>query len=333
MAYLYVTDQGVNLRKSGDRLILEKQGTQVLELECRHLDAVLIFGNVQFTTQACASLLANGIELSLLTRSGRLRGKLSPPAPKNILLRQAHYRLHDDPDSRLALSRTFLRAKLLNAAAVLRRYNKNHPDPKRSRIARRLVRDARRAETARNTQQLLGIEGLAARRYFDAFPSMLRKPLPFHGRSARPPRDPVNALLSLGYTLLANLIRSALDACGLDPYLGFFHSIRYGRPSLALDLLEELRHPLVDRFVLNLVNLAIVNEQSFRPPQPSGAVLLRPAALRTFCRSWETHLSRPFQHPTAGRPTTWHDIIREQVARLARAIRQSCPYQPFIFRP
>ncbi len=240
MANLYLTEQGAVLRKTGDRLIVEKEGEVLLEVPCLKLDAVLVFGNVQFTTQAAVEMLDHGIELALLSTSGRLRGQLTPPKAKNVVLRIAQYDLHRSGELCLGLAREIVQAKIANSAAVLRRYRENHPEVLELAEIADLEAAGARAAEAESLESLLGLEGTAAARYFGLLGRLVPAELGFAGRNRRPPRDPLNALLSFGYVLVGNELQSLLDGMGYDPSIGFYHQVDYGRPSLALDLLEEL---------------------------------------------------------------------------------------------
>lgn len=254
MATLYVTEQGAVLRKTGERLVVEKDRTVLLEVPCRKLDAVLIYGNVQVTTQALAELLEHGVELALLSAGGKLRCQLTPPKARNVPLRMRQYEVAASEAACLPLARELVRGKIANQAAVLRRFRVNHPEAVDAGDVAELERAAAGVDRAASLEILRGIEGAAAARHFRALAGMVPPELRFEGRSRRPPRDPVNALLSLGYVLAGNELQSLLDAMGFDPYLGFFHRLDYGRPSLALDLVKEFRAALVDRFVTGLFN-------------------------------------------------------------------------------
>lgn len=327
MTVLYLTGQGDTLRKSGDRLIVEDaEGSERLEIECRHLEAVLVFGNVQFTTQALAELLEHGIEFALLSSRGGLRGQLTPPCPGNIALRQAQWaRLGrpGDPTFKLHLARRLVAIKLEGARELLADHHSNHPAPALADARKQLAAARDRAATACDPAQLLGIEGAAARAYFDALKICCRGELAFAGRSSRPPRDPMNALLSFGYTLLAQELRALLDAVGLEPHLGAYHQTAHGRPALALDLLEELRHPLVDRLALRLNNLRKLKPDDFREQKDGGWRLQRPA-LRRFLADWNAWLEQPRHGAPGGR--AWRDFYRRRVELLARCLREGGDY-------
>jgi len=270
MAFLYITEQGAVLRKEYNHLRLLKDKQTILEIPCADVEHVMIFGNIQVTTPALQELAKSNIEIAFFTRRGKLLFQLTSRFPKNILLRQRQYHLQADPAFCLAFSKTIVAAKLKSAADVARNYLKKHPSPDSNQAALETI-DTMKAgvEQASSLKTLLGIEGSGAAAYYKIFATMLKK-WSFNGRVRRPPRDPVNALLSFGYVLVANEIASHLDGSGFDPFLGFYHTVDYGRNSLALDLLEEFRHPLVDRFTLHLLNHNILKQEHFEQTAREG---------------------------------------------------------------
>ena len=329
MACLYITEQNSILRKTGDRLIVNKGEETLLDVQCHKLDAVLIFGNVQFTTQAVHELMEHGIELAILTRTGRLVGQLTSPATKNIELRLRQFRRYDDAAFRLDYSRDIVRAKLENSRGVIAAHARNHPESDLKAAATDLSKGIEEAARAGSIDALMGIEGSAARSYFGALGRMIRTDLPFEGRRKRPPTDPVNALLSLGYTMLFNEVSSLLDGLGFDPYLGFYHAADYGRASLAADLMEPFRAPLVDRFTLNLLNLGMFKADDFKQNPRGDAVYLRSAALKRYFAEYEAFVGRAFFHHAAGCDVSLRGCLRLQTEDLAAALRNDSVFTPF----
>jgi CRISPR-associated protein Cas1 len=301
-------------------------------MPCHQIDAVLVFGNVQITTQALAELLDHDIELALLSSRGRLRGQLTSPATKNIELRIAQYERYRDESFVLQLSRRIVVGKLANEQTMLQRFMDDHPEVDIKSEIELLRRNLRAAEEAESAATLLGLEGSAASSYFGAFGKMIRVDLAFPGRRRRPPTDPVNALLSFGYTLLFNEIGSLLDGLGFDPYLGFFHKPDYGRPSLAADLLEEFRSPVIDRFTLNILNTRMFGAADFQLHAPSGGMHLIPEAMKRYFVAYEDYLSQNFRDAESGEETTFRLSYRRQAERLARCLKNANTYQPFIWR-
>jgi CRISPR-associated protein Cas1 len=264
MAYLYLTEQGSVLRKIGDRFVVEKEETILLDVPYHKLEAVLIFGNIQITTQAMAELLDAGIPVSLLSRQGVLRGSLQPPQGKNVPLRLAQFELHRDPERAMVFARLTVSAKLANAAAVLSAFgDRQEARGPATEAALAQIAEAREKVSAAATIEILdGIEGAAARLYFGVLMLRNKSLFTWPGRVRHPATDPINALLSFGYTLVTNELAAVVETSGLDSYLGCLHQLDYGRQSLALDLVEPFRAPLVDRLVLT-----VLNRKQFVPPR------------------------------------------------------------------
>lgn len=314
------------MRKTSDRLIVEKDHAVLAEIPCLKLDAVMIFGNVQVTTQALVEMLDHGIELTLFSRNGRLRGQLTGPKAKNVVLRMKQYEALKSEAVRLPIARALVRAKVGNSLAVLERYRSNHPEAFPDDRLEPIRLADERALLAPSLDHLRGVEGAAAARYFELLGRALPESLGFEERNRRPPKDPVNALLSLGYVVLGAELQALLDGMGFDPYLGVFHDLDYGRPSLALDLLEEFRPAIVDRFVLELVNLRVLEADDFST-SPEEGVVLALEGKRTFFRRWEEWLATAV---TTGEETaTPRQLFRRQAERLARAISEEEPYEGF----
>jgi len=330
MATLYLTEQGAVLRKTGERLIVEKEDQELLEIECFKVDTIFVFGNVHVTTPALATLLDHGIELAFLTMTGRLKGQLTPPKAKNVLLRVAQYQKLQEVAFALELARSFVQGKVQNALALLTRQHRNYPERGFEPYRQELTRLLPRLDTAPTLDTLRGLEGTAARTYFQGFSLACRTELAFPGRRRRPPTDPINALLSFGYTLINAELTSLLDAMGYDPYIGFFHQLDYGRPSLALDLLEEFRVPAVDRLVLNLTNLRVLQQEDFVVDTDSGGLRLQRQALGKFFRAYEEHLNREFIDKGCGETTTLRKSFRRQAERLAAHLTRGEPYAPLL---
>ena len=258
MANIYLTEQNSILRKTGDRLIVEKDDEVLLDVQCHKIDAVLIFGNVQFTTQTVHELFEHGIEMAILTRRGRLISQITSPATKNIELRLAQFRKFEKPDFRLQLAHNIIFGKVQNCLNIMKAFSYNHPEINLKADIQKVQTFSEAVSHTETIEQLLGIEGNAAKAYFQGLGRMILGDFVFNGRKKRPPPDPVNALLSFSYTLIFNEISSLLDGMGFDPYLGYLHKPDYGRPSLACDLIEEFRPIAGDRLTLNLINNRIL---------------------------------------------------------------------------
>lgn len=330
MANLYLIEQGSVLRKTGNRLIVEKDNAELLEVECFKIDTVFLFGNIHVTTPALTELLEHGIELALLTQGGRLKGQLTPPKAKNVLLRMAQYQQSQESTVTLGLARAFVDAKVRNASALLTRQQRNYPERGFASYREELDRLRTTMATTETLDSLRGFEGTAARTYFAGFALACRTELSFDGRRRRPPTDPVNALLSFGYTLVGAELASLLDAMGFDPYIGFYHQLDYGRPSLALDLLEEFRVPAVDRLVLNLANLRTLQANDFVVDEESSGLRLDRKAIGKFFRAYEGHLNKEVSDKTTGAAISLRQAFRRQAERLANHLTKGETYVPFL---
>jgi len=326
MANLYITEQNSILRKTGDRLIVQKNDATILDVQCHKIDAVLIFGNVQFTTQAVNELLEHDIELAILSRTGRLKGQLTPPAPKNIALRIMQFQRYHDDEFRLKLSKEILKGKFLSGIHMLTMFLTNHPNLKFGDELGGLKKALVAIESADSIEQLFGIEGSAAKSYYHAYGMMFLKEFEFPGRVKRPPTDPINALLSLTYTMIFNEISSLLDGLGFDPFLGYFHHPNYGRESLGADLIEEFRSPIGDKLTLNLVNKGILKADDFYK-NPKGGVYLKRESLKRYFSEYEKFLNREFQR--SGETVTFRKAFRLQAQNMAKVISEDKPYIPF----
>jgi CRISPR-associated protein Cas1 len=329
VANLYLTEQGSVLRKKGDRLIVEKEKEVLLDVECHKIDAVLIFGNVQFTTQAVHELFQHGIELAILTRTGRLIGQVTSPMTKNIELRVEQFKRYGDEAFKLGFSKSIVKGKIKNSLQVLRSFSYNHPEIDLKEEIEALERGENGISEQNTVEGLNGVEGMAARHYFHGFGKMMLGDFVFEGRRKYPAPDPVNALLSLGYTMVFNEISSLLDGMGFDPYLGYFHKIDYGRPSLASDLLEEFRAPIADRFALKLINNRVLKVEDFYNNPKGDGVYLKRDALKRYFAEYEDFINHEFIHPETKEKTCFRKCFRIQIEKLASCIKGEKEYRPF----
>ncbi len=329
MAVIYVKEQGAIIRKRGGRLVVEKDDNALGEIPLRQTDSVSVFGNVQVTTQALSALLDRGIPLALYTRHGRLKGHLAPDLSKNVPLRVAQYRMALDDGASLRVAKAVVRAKLLNAAKLLSDYRSHYPSEELAEAVEALRRGAGEVAGAATHAELLGHEGAGAATYFGAFAGLNRSELPFGGRRKHPATDPINGLLSLGYTLVLNEIRAVAEGVGMEPHLGFLHRVDYGRPSLALDLLEAFRAPVVDRLTLKLVNEKILTGEDFGrrvSGDAPGSVILAPVAFRKYVEAYEGAVTEPRVKAPSGLREAW----RADVERLAAAVRGGGAFAPYL---
>lgn len=314
---LYVTTFGARIHRQDGKVAVSVDKVIAGKWAPEEVDRALVFGSAQVTTQALALLLSHGVDVAFFSPSGEYRGHVSGPTSGSVLLRLAqHRRLHEEP-FRLALAKSLVAEKIAAARELLLRQARNHPakQPKLSETVARLGAALGRVEEAANADSLRGIEGAAAADYFGAWDNLVRAPFRFERRTRHPARNPVNALLNLGYTLLGNEIGGRLGAAGFDPRIGFFHGIRYGRSSLALDLLEAHRVDVVDRLTLALLNRRVFGEVDFIDRGGSSGVRLTPAALRRYIGAYEQHLGEQFSASTTPRRR-----LDDQVNALRRAV-------------
>jgi len=329
MGTLYITQQGAVLKKISRRLAVYKGEEKIAEVPVIKVDRVMLFGNVQVTAQTVAFLLDSGIDICYLSSKGRYRGRLVAAESKNVLLRIAQYERYLDDSFQLRISKAIVEAKIKSCLGLIRRYRKHYPELDCSQEISLLDNALSNIESQAQVSSLLGIEGSATAAYFRAFGRMFRREdMSFTTRTRRPPKDPVNALLSFGYTLVTNEILSFLFAVGFDPYIGYFHSLDYGRPSLALDMTEEFRHPVVDRFTLYLVNNSIISSKDFEDRGEEGFFLTQDALKRYF-QHYEKRINETFRDESTGENVSYRNLFRGQAYRLVRSIQTGEPYEPY----
>jgi len=354
MATLYLTEQRSLVRKDGDTLVVhipadKEKGTEKRKVRVPlvKIDQVVVYGDSTITTPALLALLEQRADICFCSYHGRFRGRLSPEFSKNGLLRIRQHEVRGDYEQRVALARLFVRGKLSNQRTLLLRSNRKLKDEEVARAAGSLqgiieqvqavsgagevVVDPSDPQKETPLGTLLGLEGAGSAVYFRAFGRLLKQDLGFRGRTKRPPRDPVNALLSYGYVLLMHNVMSAINVVGLDPYAGYLHSSQYGKPALALDLMEEMRTPVVESVVLTLINNRILQENHFR--EELGAYRLTEAGRRRFLEKFEERLNTAIQHPVFGYKATYRKCLELQVRLLAKTLMGEIGvYVPFVVR-
>jgi CRISP-associated protein Cas1 len=328
MPTLYITDQQATLGKTHNRLVIERDGARIAEIHDFKVERVVIFGNVQVSTQAMAFLLERGIDTTFLSSTGRLKGRLAPIESKNAFLRVRQYERVRDARFAAEVAAAIVSAKIDNCIEVLGRHQRNHPEAKLQLEISLLGGLSATANEQPTIETLRGIEGRAAAIYFKAFARMLRRSMDFRKRTRRPPKDPVNALLSFAYTLLYNEAIGALASVGFDPYLGFYHSLDYGRCSLALDLIEELRALTADRVVLSVTNLEVVKIDDFSAEEGQG-VRLRQEARKRFLKEYERLMTSEFPHQRSGERLNFRRVLHDQALAMQRSVIRREAYAPF----
>lgn len=339
---LYVATDGAYLRKDGLNVVVEVEGAERLRVPVHLLGSVAMFGQVSLSPALMGGLVEAGVCCAFFGRNGRFLARVEGPVSGNVLLRREQYRRADDPPACVAIVRGIVAAKALNQRGVLQRALRDHgaglaetPRDALTAAVARMQDIARRALHETDMDRLRGHEGEAAGLYFGVFPHVLRVPDPalaFRGRSRRPPMDPVNALLSFVYTLLVHDCRGALEGVGLDPAAGFLHRMRPGRPSLALDLMEELRANLADRLVLSLLNRRELGIGDFRVME-NGAVLLAEDSRRAVLTAWQERKKEEIEHPFLKEKVPLGLLAHLQAMLLARTLRGDLDaYPPMIWK-
>ena len=333
---LYVDEPGCALKKTGERLLVVKEGETIRDIPLIHLGQVVLCGNISVTTPVMQTLLNEGIPVVYQSAYGRYQGTLTPQVSRNSLLRVAQHRIADDSEKCLALSKAFVHGKLTNMRMMLQRRKWRNetsaPNPETDQIQTGngypdilssidgLAAMRRKIPKAGGLPELLGIEGNASAAYFQSFSAMLKPAMGFNfeRRSRRPPADPTNALLSFAYSLLTADLISAIQLVGLDPYVGFFHQQNYGRPCLALDLMEEFRPIIADSVVITLINKRQIKPDDFT--QSHGGWFLKDTARKRFYGAYEGRKNETITHPVFKYKIDFRRAIELQVRLLAKCL-------------
>lgn len=339
---VYVTTEGAWLRKDGENIVMEVEGETRARLPAHMLESLVCFGRVMVSPPLLGYCMQKGISVCHLSPNGKFLARIEGAVSGNVLLRREQYRRTDDPSGCAAIVRNILTGKIHNQRAVvsrgLRDYGNELPEPARvalSHAGKRLKRIGERLLIERQTDIMRGLEGEAAQAYFGVFDHLIRasdSAMRFVGRSRRPPADPANALLSFLYTLLTHDCRSALETVGLDPAVGFLHRDRPGRPSLALDLVEELRPLLGDRLALSLINRKQVGSRDFIYLD-NGAVLLKEGARKAVLTAYQERKRKELHHVFLGEKIEIGLFPAIQSQLLARHLRGDLDgYPPFLWK-
>lgn len=336
---LYVTTPESYLHLENDTVRIEVEHETRLRVPLHHVGSVVCFGNVKLSTPLMHRLADNGIGLVLLDGNGRFKARLEGPVSGNVLLRQAQHERSRDTGFTLGIARSCVAGKIKNARQVLLRGAREAKDPVDANCLTRVTDDLaaalRALSTANELDMVRGIEGEAARQYFAGLNKIVRPEarmtFQMDGRSRRPPRDKMNALLSFLYSMLMNDCRSAVEAAGLDPQVGFLHTLRPGRAALALDLMEEFR-AIADRLALTLINRGQIGARDF-VEREGGAVLLEGDARKAVVVAWQERKQEELTHPLLEQAVPLGIVPLVQARLLARSLRGEMPeYLPFTIR-
>lgn len=333
---LYLTQDDFYLTRDRDNIVIKQDGKVVKRFPYRIIDGIVCFSYLGASPSLIQLCAENQISLSFHTPQGRFCGRFVGETNGNVLLRREHYRLADSEES-LEIAKRFILAKISNSRKYLLRFKRDHRDRIDNNlfeeINSELIWAVEQVQMARDKEELLGIEGQAANQYFRIFNDLVLKDketFAFNGRTRRPPLDCVNALLSFGYSMLTYECQSALEAVGLDSYVGFFHTDRPGRASLALDLVEEFRAFVVDRFVFSLINKGQITKKHFEIKE-NGSILLTDKGRATFLEAWQMRKHLEVEHPFTKEKVKLMLLPYVQAQLLAKTIRGELEsYPPFL---
>ena len=332
---LYITTPQTYLAKDGECVSINCEGKVKGKIPVHTLEGLVLFGQISCSPYVLGHCAEHGVGVSWLTEYGRFMAAMQGPVSGNVLLRKAQYKYSEEPKFTASLARAFTIGKVNNCRTVLRRTARERPNPKLDHACTRLTEALARLRNTQTLEVVRGIEGEAAAAYFGAFNSLIASNDPafaFRGRNRRPPLDIVNCLLSFIYTLLTHDVRSALEVVGLDPAVGFLHRDRPGRPSLALDMIEEFRPYIADRLVLTLINKGQVAAKGF-VKQESGAVVMSDATRKEVLLAWQQRKAEEVRHPFLEENMPVGLLWHAQARLLARHIRGELDgYPPVVIR-
>ena len=336
---LYVTSEDSYLSLDGENVVIFNQTQEMGRIPLHNLEAIVSLGYRGASPALMGGCAGRNISLCFLTPQGKFLARITGSVKGNVILRKRQYEASIDSDISLGIARNCILGKVYNSRWVLERATRDHGlqvDVEQMKRASGFLKDSLGyIETCTDMAQLRGYEGEAASVYFGVFNQMIlqqKKDFAFSGRNKRPPLDNVNAMLSFVYTLLTGMVASALETVGLDPYLGFMHADRPGRVSLALDLIEELRPVLADRFVLALINRKMITGKDFTKKE-DGAVLMSDKARKNLLTEWQNRKKDVITHPYLGEKVEWGMIPFVQAMLMARFLRGDIDeYPPFFWK-
>ena len=332
---LYLLEQGSKLSRESRRLVVTKDGETLAQVPVLQVSQVVVFGNIQITTPALRLVLDEGVEVVLLSEEGRFYGRLVGESSGNGSLRVAQVVRSREPRFALTTAQRMVHGKVHNMRVFLLRYARRLESEAIATAAEGMGAMLSRVERTMNHNSLMGVEGQATAIYFGVWKNLLKPPWEFDKRIRRPPADPVNVLLSFGYTVLTQNVLGAVLTAGLDPYVGFLHQLSYNRPSLALDLVEEFRPLIVDSVVLRCLNNGILTQDHFTPGEEERPLVLAPEGIRLFIRELEARMTQMFKHPVSGEQVNYRRVLLLQAYALARCLDLTASnrlYQPFLVR-
>lgn len=331
MPTVYVTQEDTALRKKGERLIVKQGKEKIADVPLVKVDQIVVFGNASISGSLISLLLKAEVPIAYLSYYGKYKGRLVPEYSKNSLLRLKQFEAHKDMKVKLELTRKIVKGKLTNMRTLLMRDTRGTRSEEVKQLCQKMKNIINKVERVKNIDKLRGFEGMGSRYYFSQFDEVLNDNFNFDGRNRRPPKDPVNCLLSFGYSLLLNDVLTALYLVGFDPYIGFFHSSQYGKPALALDLMEEFRPVIVDSVVKSIINKEMVAENDFS--KTCGVVEMKDKARNKFLEQYEQRLREEFTHPVFEYKVTWRRCIELQARLISKTINEEIEeYPPLVVK-
>lgn len=336
---LFVTSEDIYLSLDGENVVANRGREEVARYPLHTLQSIVSFSYAGASPALMGACADREVGLAFCTPRGRFLARICGESRGNVLLRRTQYRIADDCVQSCLIARNMISGKLYNAKASIERTRRDHAlriSEEKLISASQTIKELNyRVAKEENLDTLRGLEGVGANAYFGVLDEMIlnsKDSFYFHERNRRPPLDPVNAMLSFAYRLLEHDCASALESVGLDAYVGFLHRDRPGRSSLALDLMEELRPCIADRFVLTLINNRVMNSGDF-DQRESGAVLLTEEGRRTFLRSWQEKKKEELTHPYLKEKMPWGMVPYIQALLLARCLRGDLDaYPPFLWK-
>ena len=336
---LYITTPDSYLSLKGENVVISRNEEQLGRIPLHNLEAICTFAYAGASPALMNACVEKNIALTFLSQSGKFLARVIGESKGNVVLRKTQYRLSDNELKSAQIARNFIFAKVANQKWILERMTRDYPMridvPAFKKISSELSAHLKEILQTEDLDRLRGLEGQAANIYFKCFDQMIlqqKEHFFFKTRNRRPPTDNVNALLSLSYTLLASDVSAALENVGLDAYVGFLHRDRPGRASLALDMMEELRGVVADRFVLKIINKKIVNDSDFLRKE-NGAVLLTDEGRKKFFKAWQERKQESLTHPFLKEKISWGLVPHAQAMLLARYLRGDLDeYPPFLWK-
>ncbi|ABO50153.1 CRISPR-associated protein, Cas1 family / CRISPR-associated exonuclease, Cas4 family [Desulforamulus reducens MI-1] len=330
---LYVDEQGASLYKKGERVLVTKDQIKFKDIPLCNLDQVVLVGNVNLSSQLIKLFLGRGTEVHFISTKGKYYGCLQAALSKNSVLRIAQHRAYQKQEERLLYASEFVRGKLSNMRTNLLRYNRSLNNHSIDEAVSRIKNIIKRLEKAKDLNELMGLEGAGSRDYFSVFGLLIkdRVPFDFNKRSRRPPEDPANALLSFSYSLLLKDVITAVQVVGFDPFIGFLHRSDFGRPALALDIIEEFRPVVADSVVLTALNKGVIAEGDFE--YRMGGCFLSETGRKKMYRLYEERRKEMITHPVFGYRISYLRTIELQARFLAKVLTKEIDgYKPFLVR-